>query len=77
MQQLILIVHFERFSEPGWGFIINQVDQVEGVDGHANWSDPVMADIYRVSNVEVITSGTNFQRQHQRTCGLPQLITQQ
>ena len=45
---------------------MNEVDQVECVDGHANWSDPVMADIYRVFNVEVITTGTNFQRQHKK-----------
>ena len=34
------------------------------VDRHANWSDPVMADIYRVFNVEVFTTSTNVQRQH-------------
>ena len=45
---------------------MNEVDQVESVDGHGNWSDPVAADIYRVFNVEVITTGTNFQRQHKK-----------
>ena len=43
---------------------MNEVNQVESVDEHANSSDPVMADIYRVSNVQVITTGTNFQSQH-------------
>ena len=48
---------------------VDEVDQVECVEWHANWSHPVVADIYRVFNVEVVIAGTNFQRQHKKMCG--------
>ena len=57
---------FERFCEPGWGFVINELDLEESVDGCANWSDPVMADIYRVYNVEVTTAGNTFPKTAQK-----------
>ena len=41
---------------------MNEVDQEESVGWHAHWSDPVMADTYRVLNVEVITTSANFQQ---------------